>query len=236
MHGFIYPVETNGLMSIQNVLIVEDELLFREYLVGWMKKEGYPAVREAASLAEAERMSVEEAPDLVLLDMDLPDGEGLDYVERQIKRKTTTRILVLTAHVANYPVLRFKKSGVMGALDKGETDGEVLRSAVEAVSQWKGYYSESVEKSFQKMVREPGAFYKKLSPREEEMLKHFGCGYSNGEISVKLGISEATVQGHRRNVMSKTGVRSTPELIIWAMQNGFVLPKKLGRMEQRGSG
>ncbi len=223
-------------MRIQTVLVVEDETMFREFLVGWLKKEGYEVVGEGRTLAEAERLSRTTQMDLVLLDMDLPDGEGLSYVERQMERRPTTRILVLTAHVSNYPVIKLKRSGVMGVLDKGETDGTELRKAFQAVSTWRTYYSESVERSFREMVHEPSSFYKTLSPREEEILKEFGRGLSNQQISSKMGISEATVQGHRRNVMAKTGVRSTPELIIWAIQNGFVIGKQIGRMNPVGSG
>ena len=223
-------------MSIQTVLVVEDETMFREFLVGWLKKEGYEVVGEGRTLADAERISRTTQMDLVLLDMDLPDGDGLSYVERQMERRPTTRILVLTAHISNYPVIKLKRSGVMGVLDKGETDGTELRKAFKAVATWRTYYSESVERSFREMIHEPSAFYKTLSPREEEILKEFGRGLSNQQISSNMGISEATVQGHRRNVMAKTGVRSTPELIIWAIQNGFVIGKQIGRMNPVGSG
>ena len=222
-------------MKIHSVLVVEDELMFREFLVGWLESAGFEVVGEASTLEEADRISRESQMDMVLLDMDLPDGNGLEYVERQIQRRPSTRILVLTAHVSNYPVIRLKKSGVMGVLDKAETDGSELQRAVEAVSNWRAYYSQSVERSFEEMVREPSSFYKRLSPREEEMLKHFGRGLRNREIAPQLGISEATAQGHRRNVMAKTGVKSTPELIIWAIQNGFVLPKQIGRMDRVGA-
>jgi DNA-binding NarL/FixJ family response regulator len=89
-----------------------------------------------------------------------------------------------------------------------------------------------VERTFRNLVREASAFYKTLSPREEEMLKYFGRGMNNQSIARELGLSVATIQGHRRNVMAKVGVRCTPELIIWAIQNGFVLRPQLARMEQ----
>ena len=222
-------------MSIQTVLVVEDETMFREFLVGWLKKQGYEVVGACRTLQEADSISCSTQMDLVLLDMDLPDGEGLSYVARQMERRPVTRILVLTAHVMNYTVIKLKRSGVMGVLDKAETDGEALLKAFDAVNRWRTYYSSSVERSFRDMVQEPTAFYKTLSPREEEILKQFGRGLSNQQISELMGISEATVQGHRRNVMSKTGVRSTPELIIWAIQNGFVIGKQIGRMHRVGS-
>ena len=219
-------------MSIAKVIVVEDQKMFREFLVGWLTGAGYKVVGEASNLAEADILSQREEPDLVLLDLDLPDGEGLDYVNRQVARRPTTRILVLTAHVENYPVVRLKRSGIMGALDKAETSGEELERAVTVIGQWRTYYSERVERSFRNLVRESTAFYKTLSPREEQLLKLFGRGLSNDCIARELGLSVATVQGHRRNVMAKVGVRSTPELIIWAIQNGFVRGPEIHRMDR----
>jgi len=210
--------------------------MFREFLVGWLKKQGYEVVGQGRTLDDADRLSRSTQMDLVLLDMDLPDGDGLSYIERQMGRRPATRILVLTAHVSNYPVIKLKRSGVMGVLDKAETDGDELLKAFDAVSRWRTFYSDSVERSFRNMIHEPSAFYKTLSPREEEILKEFGRGLNNQQISERMGISEATVQGHRRNVMAKTGVKSTPELIIWAIQNGFVIGKQIGRMNMVGNG
>ncbi len=218
-------------MNIETVLVVEDQKMFREFLTDWLVKAGFEVIGAAASLAEAHRLSRGRNPDLVLLDLDLPDGEGLEYVDRQVARRPTTRILVLTAHVENYPVVRLKRSGVMGALDKAETSGEELERAVNVISQWRTYYSDRVEKSFRDLVRESTAFYKTLSPREEQLLKLFGRGLSNERIARELGLAVATVQGHRRNVMGKLGVRSTPELIIWAIQNGFVRGAQINRMQ-----
>jgi DNA-binding NarL/FixJ family response regulator len=217
-------------MKIKKVLVVEDEKMFREFLVGWLGREGYEVVGEAADLAAAEALSKEVEMDLVLLDLDLPDGDGLRYVEKQISRRPNTRILVLTAHVGNYPVIKLKKSVVMGVLDKAEASGKEIRKAFRAMEESRTYYSQRVEHSFMKMVREPSAFYKTLSPREEQMVKFFGRGMSNDAIAMRLGLSEATVQGHRRNVMAKVGVRSTPDLIIWAIRNGFVRERELGRV------
>lgn len=203
--------------------------MFREFLVSWLTREGFHVAGAVGTLAEATTLCKVEEIDLVLLDMDLPDGEGIGFVEAQMQRRPTTRILVLTAHLENYPVLRLKRSGVMGVLDKGETSGEELRRAFESIDSWRTYYSDRVERTFRSLVREATAFYKTLSPREEEIMKYFGRGLSNEWIAHHLGLSVATIQGHRRNVMAKVGVRCTPELIIWAIRNGFVLRKQLVR-------
>jgi two-component system response regulator NreC len=205
--------------------------MFREFLVSWLKREGYTVIGEVSTLREAERISAEEEMDLVLLDMDLPDGHGMKYVERQMERHPTTRILVLTAHLGNYPVTKLKRSGVMGVLDKGATCGEELRRAVDAIKCWRSYYTDRVERTFRQVICEGKAFFKTFSPREEELVKAFGLGESNEAVAQRLGLSIATIQGHRRNVMSKAGVKSTPELIIWAIRNGFVTGPEIGRLE-----
>lgn len=217
-------------MKIKNVWVIEDERMFREFLVRWLKDSGYEVSGEAASLEEAERLTEQGKADLVLLDLDLPDGEGLTFIERQMQRDASTRILVLTAHLGNYPIIRMKKSGVMGVLDKAATCRKELERAFATIGDWRTYYPDTVERQFRELVKEGSAFYKTLSPREEEMLKRFGLGQSNDKIADNLGLSIATVQGHRRNVMAKVGVKSTPELIIWAIQNGFVNGSQIGRL------
>lgn len=233
MRGAAVIPNPNAVMKIKTILIVEDEVMFREFLAGWFRGEGYGSVWEAATLEEAERLA-QKGPDLVMLDMDLPDGEGMAFVERQLARRRRARILVLTAHLGSYPVVRLKKSGVMGVLDKAETTGEELRRAVRTLEGWRTYYSDRVERTFRGLIGEGAAYYRRLSPREEDMLKQFGFGLSNEEIAAREGLSVATVQGHRRNVMAKVGVKSTPEMIIWAIQNGFVNGPQIGRFEREG--
>jgi DNA-binding NarL/FixJ family response regulator len=216
-------------MKLNKILVVEDEVMVREFRAGWFRIQGYKEVYEAGRLSEADRLSEAHPPDLVLLDMELPDGQGTEYVERQMRRQKLTRILVLTGHMGSYPVVRLKRSGVMGVLDKGATTGEELRRAVEALRLWRTYYSERVERTFRELVAESSAFYKTLSEREEEMVKMFGLGMSNEMVAEEEGLSVSTVQGHRRNVMLKLGVKSSPELIIWAIRNGFVSEPQIKR-------
>lgn len=216
-------------MSISHVLIVEDGVMFREFLVSWFMREGYTAVHSASSLREADELSEVYEPELVILDMDLPDGHGMEYVERQIRRQKQTRILVLTAHTGKYPVVKLKRSGVMGVLDKACTGSDELRDALMTLTKWRTYYSERVERTFRELIGESSSFYRTLSEREEEMMKMFGMGMSNEFIAEQEGLSISTVQGHRRNVMLKVGVRSTPELIIWAIKNGFVNGSQIKR-------
>lgn len=219
-------------MNMEKVLIVEDETLFREYLLNWFEKAGYRVVGAVGDLRGAERMSETREVDLVVLDMDLPDGEGWEYIDRQMERDPGTRILVLTAYVGGYPIVRLKRRhGVMGILDKAKTSGGELDRALEEVGSWRTYFTDRVETTFQHLLKEPHAFYRILSEREEELIRFFAMGYSNLQVGQMLGLKESTVQGHRRNVMGKVGVKSTPALMVWAVQNGFVTDRQLLRRE-----
>lgn len=222
-------------MKKKRVLVIEDERLFRDFLVGWLEGNGYEVVGAVGTLMAGREIAEAGGLDVVILDLDLPDGEGMEFVEWELERRRTTRILAMTGHMGRYPSLRLKKSGVMGALDKAEVTGGELKEALSFVENWRMYFSSGVERRFRELVRETGAFYKTLSMREQELVKLFGRGLSNEGIAEQLGLSTATVQGHRRNVMGKIGVKSTPELIIWALQNGFVHGPEIRRME-RGEG
>lgn len=219
------------MRKIKRILVVEDSRMFREFLVSWLRGSGYKEVLEAESLAEAKAQSLGEKVDLVLLDLDLPDGDGLEYLDWVSRGRRGTRVLVLTAHSECYPVVKLKRSVVMGVLDKGQTGGTELRAALEAVEEWRTYYTERVERRFRDVVREASAFYKTLSVREEELIKLFGMGLKNGQIADLLELSESTIQGHRRNVMAKLGVKSTPQLMMWAIRNGFVRSEEIVRGE-----
>lgn len=218
-------------MKIKKILVVEDGRMFREFLVNWLRGEGYREVLEAGTLGEAREHLEAGGVDLVLMDLDLPDGDGMELIGSLSRQRNCPRIVVLTAHGENYPVVKLKRSVVMGVLDKGETDSGELRAALEAVHEWRTYYTERVERRFRELVKEGAAFYKTLSAREEELIKYFGIGLRNEEVAEALDLSVSTVQGHRRNVMGKLAVKSTPQLMIWAMRNGFVRSEEIVRNE-----
>jgi DNA-binding NarL/FixJ family response regulator len=221
-------------MRLHRVLIIEDEAMFREFLAGWFRGEGFEVVAAVGTLSEGENWLCKETVDLVILDMDLPDGDGVGFVEREQLKRRDLRVLVVTAHTSSYPVMKLKRSGAMGVLDKACSSGAELRKAVDTLRCSRTYYSASVEATFADLVREGFSFPKVLSPREMELVMLFGRGWSNGRIAEELGLSEATVQGHRRNVMGKLNVHSTPDLMVWAIREGFVRGTELGRAQATG--
>lgn len=112
-------------------------------------------------------------------------------------------------------------------MDKQSLSEEELGEALERVLAGKVYYATAVELQFKRMVGESRSYYRCLTERELEMAKLFGSGKGNEQVADAMGISLATVQGHRRNILRKLNLQGPLELMCWTMQEGLVKPRKL---------
>lgn len=192
-------------------------------------------------LAEACRRSVHEAqvrdcgrgsegreicrswhPDLVLLDLGLPDVDGLELVPQLQALVKGMRIIVLSSYTDECTVHRAQQACVHGFLDKNEQPLGVLAEAVSEVMNGRLYLSPSARRMRAMLRTDPTAFNKVLSDREQQLLGLFGLGMGNEEIASRHGLSVHTVKIHRRNIMGKLGLHSTPQLIRYAIEKGFV--------------
>lgn len=161
-------------------------------------------------------------PDLVFLDIDLPDGDGLDRVDALRAAAPGVRLVVITSHSDEFAMSRVVRARVDGFVDKNEAPLAVLAEAVTEVMAGRPYFSGTAQRIRARMRSDPAAFDKVLSPHEQSLMALFGRGLTNEEIAERLALSSATVKAHRRNVMGKVGVHSTPELIHYALRKGFV--------------
>lgn len=208
-----------------NIVIVEDQVLFQQLLMHVVTLEfGYNVVATAGDGLTALKTCREHKPHLVLLDICIPQTSGL--VVAEIIRSEFPHIKVLAVSSENDPVTihRAFKLGIHGYLDKSTQTMETLIEAIRKVSMGGTYYSESVLEVRDKLLHEPMAFQKILSPREQEIIALIGGCYSDQEIGNLVGLSPSTVQTHRKNIMGKVGVHSTPELIRYALDKGFWKP------------
>ena len=212
------------------VLIADDQDLVREGLRMILESEpGIEVVGEAAdgkeALAEARRLD----PDVVLMDVRMPELDGIEATARLAKSGLGARVLVLTTFDLDEYVYRALKSGASGFLLKDATR-EQLVGAVRTIAAGDSLLAPSITRRLiEDFCRgpEPGAVPAAagtLSERELSVLKHLARGLSNAEIARELFLSEATVKSHVARILAKLGLRDRVQTIVFAYESGFIRP------------
>lgn len=196
--------------------------MFREVLRKLCEKEfRFEVVGEAETCREAVEVILARRPDVVLLDLNLPDGDGFDVVEQIQASHSNIRILVLSANCSDYTLYRVEKSGVHGFVDKNTQSVSMLRDALTAISDGRCYYSPAFTAAKMERRRDPHSYIKLLTDREREVLALIGQSLTDQEIGLKLGISWKTSETHRGMIIRKLGIPTTPKLIRFAIEIGI---------------
>jgi DNA-binding NarL/FixJ family response regulator len=215
--------------SGRRVIIVEDQRLVAEFFALHCRDLGLQVLRRCPSVAEGLAAIREHRPDLVLMDISLPDGDGLELARTILSERPQTKILGISSHRDPWTMLQVQRVGLHGFVDKNEQRPEVLSEAIQAVLDGRVYYTSIVNESSAVIRRDPKAFNRVLSDYETRILSMIGESKTDDEIGVVLGISPATVQSRRRDIMSKLNVHTTPKLIYFAIVNGLTRAEQLGR-------
>jgi len=206
------------------IVIVEDHLMFREVLCKVCAQElGHVIVGEAADGRTAVELVAHTKPDLVLLDLHLPNLDGFGVVEAIRRMAPRIRILVLSSHCDDYSVFRAEKAHVQGFVDKNTSAVAALKSAIAAVSDGGVYFSPTFKRMKAKRHGNPHSFDKLLTERECAVLALVGEPLTDPQIARVLKISEETVEKHRFNLRHKLDLSTTAELIRYARDHGFTL-------------
>lgn len=208
--------------------LVEDQVMFRSLLHRLLVEECKGKVLfEAGSLAELRaKIPVLKTADLLLLDIRLPDGDGVDFVDEMVAAQVAVPVLLFSSSCEDYIVHRVSRSFVQGFVHKDE-DPKVLLTAIQMVVAGGAFFSPRFVERQRALAKTPGTFEKKLSPREQELLRYIGAGFSDAETAAALGMSASTAQTHRRNVMAKLDLHSAKELQAYALRTGFTTIDRL---------
>jgi two-component system response regulator NreC len=204
------------------LVLIEDQVMIRQLLMMACRR-ALPDIKVfgASSGNEGMELCKREQPGLVLLDLVLPDRDGLDLVPEIRAAVAGAKILVLSSHADEFTLHRVQRAGVDGFVDKNEQAFEVLQEALASVLGGRAYFCSATQALRSRMKADPQSFSKLLSDREMELLGLFGRGLSNDEIGEKLELRPNTVRNHRQNIMTKLGLGSTPQLIHYALEKGF---------------
>ena len=160
------------------------------------------------------------SPDVVVMDVSMPELNGIEATRAIRRQFPTTRVLVLSVHGAEAVVLDAVAAGAAGYLLK-ETATEELQRAVSAVARGEGYFSPGVAGLLVNRLNERARQRPLLSARDREVVQLISEGERLGQIAAKLFVSIATVKSHRANAMRKLSIRTTADLIRYAIRGGL---------------
>ncbi|QDY75234.1 response regulator [Streptomyces qinzhouensis] len=210
-------------MTDITLLLVDDHPVVRDGLRGmFATAPGFTVLGESSSGVEAVDMTFRLDPDVVLMDLRMPGGNGVDAIAELTRRGARSRVLVLTTYDTDTDTLPAIEAGATGYLLKDAPRDELL-AAVRAAADGRAVLSPAVASRLFNAVRGPAApGSEALSGREREVLALVARGTSNREIAAKLFISEATVKTHLTHIYGKLGVKDRAAAVAAGYDRGIL--------------
>jgi DNA-binding NarL/FixJ family response regulator len=214
-----------------HVLIVDDHEVVRRGLRALIESHpGWEVCGEATTGREAVEKASKFKPNMVVMDIGMPELNGLEATRQILKAAPRTPVLVLTVHQSEQVVQEVFEAGAQGLILKSDA-GRDLVTAIEALSQHKVFFTSSVARIVLEGYRKKGSHDEAsedspsaLSPREREIIQLLAEGKSNNEVADMLYISAKTVETHRAHIMEKLNLHSITELVHYAILNKIVEP------------
>jgi NarL family two-component system response regulator LiaR len=204
------------------ILVADDHPVVRDGLVAMLGTQAdFEVVAEAASGREAVEKAASLQPDLILLDLEMPDMDGVEALKALQKRLPTMRALVFTAFDTDERILGAVRAGAQGYLLKGAPREELFH-AVRVVSQGGSLLQPVVASKLLQHMSQGTLQAPAITERELEVLGLLGQGKSNREIAEALVISERTAKFHVSSILSKLGANNRTEAVSIAVQQGLI--------------
>lgn len=215
-------------MRRPRVVLADDHALVRSGLRTLLERDQeFEVVGEAASGVDVLAVIERERPDVVLLDLSMPQLNGIDAAQRLHDTMPEIKVIVVSMHADEAYVLRALKAGVRGYVLKQASETDVI-SALRAVQAGHAYFSPEVSKLLaddfirdltNRNVTDP---YDQLTFREKQVMQLLAEGDSNKDIAIALNVSLSTIESHRYSIFQKLNVHSIAELVLYAVRRGLL--------------
>jgi DNA-binding NarL/FixJ family response regulator len=210
------------------ILLADDHTVVRDGLRALLERQSdMQVVAEAADGRDSIRLAEEHSPDVVIMDIAMPNMNGIEATRRIVAANAKTHVIVLSMHQDESYVLRSLKAGAKGYLLKDSLRSDLIE-AIRAVSQGRSYLTKKVSRILQedyiRQLERRGLddSYDLLTDREREILQLIAEGRTNKEVAAMLNVSLSTVETHRTHILQKLDLHSIPELILYAVRKGII--------------
>ncbi|MBK7454182.1 MAG: response regulator transcription factor [Anaerolineales bacterium] len=215
-------------MNLIKIILADDHKLVRQGMRSLLEAQpGYEVIGEASNGLEALKLMEELSPDIALMDVMMPDLNGIEAAKIAQQRGYKSKLIFLSMHANSTYVVRALQSGAMGYVLKDSDFSEILQ-AIQNALEGKRYLSSSVASEVLEILLNADLdkpdLLAVLSNREREVLQHIAEGNSNATIAEKLTLSVRTVESHRAHIMAKMRFTSQADLVRFAIQQGLVSP------------
>jgi DNA-binding NarL/FixJ family response regulator len=207
------------------VLIADDQTLFRSGLARLLDVDDrVTVVGEAVDGLDAVKLAATLKPDIVLMDIKMPNLDGIEATRRIISDNPKVKVLMLTTFEADNHVIQALKAGASGYVLKDSQAGAIVSSIVAVVAGERVMASAVANRVLEMLTgaTTPKEFYDGLTAREVEILKMLATGMANKQIAYKLKISEKTVRNHVSNMYEKLHIYDRAQAVLYAVRKGLV--------------
>jgi DNA-binding NarL/FixJ family response regulator len=215
-------------MAPIRILLADDHTVVRDGLRALLEKQpDMIVVGEAGDGRETVRLAEEQLPDVIVMDIAMPNMNGIEATRRITGSNPQTAVVILSMHQDESYVLRSLKAGAKGYLLKDSLRSDVIE-AIRSVAQGRSFLTRKVSRMLQedyvRQMERRGVddSYDLLTGREREILQLIAEGRTNKEVATMLNISLTTVETHRTHILQKLGLHSIPELILYAVRKGII--------------
>ena len=209
------------------ILIADDHQIFLDGLKSLLEgEEGIEVIGQARNGRQCLTFLKTEQPDIVLMDINMPEMNGLEATQKVVKEHPDVKVIMLTMHERADYITQMIEAGASGYLLKNSSRADLL-NGIRSVAEGGTYYSHEVTQAVMNSLRKKAQQKSKqeaasLTPRETEVLKLIARENTTAEIAEKLFISTHTVESHRKNLLSKLGKKNTAGLAAEAVRLGLV--------------